>query len=199
MSGELLARLADVLEYPRADLGEQCTTLSRLLEADRPGAAHAMEDFGKAIEALPPSRLEEIYAATFDVNPVCCLYVGYHLFGESYKRGAFMAKLNAEYREHGFETGNQLPDHLPVILRYLAALDDPEQRSWMLEDAILPALTKISKGFERTDNVYAKLIQLVLLTLETPGFVPPKDDSRALPVLGAVDHTSREWNDGKHF
>jgi len=199
VNSELLARLADVLEYPAGDLGEQCTTLSRLLEADRPGAAHAIEDFGKAIEALPPSRLEEIYAATFDVNPVCCLYVGYHLFGESYKRGAFMANLNSEYRKRGFEPGNELPDHLPVVLRYLATLDDPEQRSSLLEEAVLPAVAKIAKGFEHTDNVFGKLVQLVLLALETPGYVAPKDDSRALPVLGPVEHTSREWNDGKHF
>ncbi len=199
MNSELLARLADVLEYPVGDLGEQCTTLSRLLEEDRPGAAHAIEDFGKAIEGLSLSRLEEIYAATFDVNPVCCLYVGYHLFGESYKRGAFMARLNADYRQRGFEPGNELPDHLPVLLRYLATLDDTELRSSLLEDALLPALAIIAKGFDGTGNVYAALVQLVLLALEPPGFVPPKDDSRALPVLGAVEHTSREWDDGKHF
>ncbi len=199
MSGELLARLAEVLEYPTSDLGEQCRALSRLLEEDRPGAAHAMDDFGTAIEALPLSRLEEIYAATFDVNPVCCLYVGYHLFGESYKRGAFMARLNADFREHGFEPGNELPDHLPVILRYLSVLDDPGPRSWLMEEAVLPALTKIAKGFERTDNVYAALIQLVLIALAPPGYVPSIDDSRILPVLGSVDHTSREWNDGTHF
>jgi nitrate reductase delta subunit len=199
VNGELLARLADVLEYPAGDLGEQCTALSRLLEEERPGAAHAIEDFGRAINGLPLSRMEEIYAATFDVNPVCCLYVGYHLFGESYKRGAFMARLDAEYRQCGFEPGNELPDHLPVLLRYLATLEDPEQRSSLLEDAVLPALAKIAKGFDGTGNVYAALVQLVLLALEPSGFVHPSDDSRALPVLESIDQTSGEWNDGKHF
>ena len=191
MNSELLARLADVLEYPAGDLGEQCTTLSRLLEADRPDAAHAIEDFGKAIEALPPSRLEEIYAATFDVNPVCCLYVGYHLFGESYKRGAFMAKLNAEYREIGHDAGKELPDHLSVVLRYLAALDDPDSQSWLLEEAILPALWKMKKAFDGTDSMYGALLRSVMLALQPPDYVPPSD-ARELPVLEPVDHSFRE-------
>ncbi len=199
MSSELLVRLADVLEYPRDDLKERCAELSGLLEDERPGAAQAMKDFQSAIEALPLERLEEIYAATFDLNPVCCLHVGYHLFGESYKRGAFMAKLNADYRDRGFHPGNELPDHVPVVLRFMAALDDSEQRSWLLEEAVLPALLKIAGAFEDTDNVYTALVRSVTLALEPPGYVPPKDDSRALPILGPVDRNSREWNDGKHF
>jgi nitrate reductase delta subunit len=199
VSSELLVRLADVLEYPTAELGDRCAALSRLLEEDRPGASQAMRDFGESIQPLPLPQLEEIYAATFDVNPVCCLYVGYHVFGESYKRGAFMAQLNAEYRERGFEPGNELPDHLPVVLRYLAALDDAEHRSSLLEEAVRPALTRICKGFERTDNVYAKLVRSVVLALESPGLVPAKEYPKALPVLGSVHHTSREWNDGKRI
>ena len=199
MSGQLLARLADGLEYPGVDLGERCAELSGLLEPERPAAAQAMESFRKAIEPLPLDRLEEIYAATFDLNPASCLYVGYHLFGESYKRGALMAKLNAEYRDRGFEPGNELPDHLPVMLRFLAAFVEPEERSWLLEEAVLPALFKIASAFDDTDNVYAALVRSVRLALEPPGYVPPKEDSRTLPVIGTVDPSSREWNHGNHF
>jgi nitrate reductase delta subunit len=198
MNGELLLELADVLEYPGPDIGARCAELSRRLKDEHPAASQAMEEFAAAIEAMPAMALEEMYAATFDLNPVCCLYVGYHLFGESYKRGAFMANLNAGYRELGFDPGSELPDHLPVILRYLAVLEDAERESWLLEEAVLPALVKIRKALDSTDNVYGALVQCVLCALRPPGFVLPKDESRTLPVLGEVDHTCREWNDGKH-
>ena len=44
MTSVLLARLADVLEYPRDDFRERCTALKTLLEEERPEAAqHALE------------------------------------------------------------------------------------------------------------------------------------------------------------
>jgi nitrate reductase delta subunit len=199
MNAELLDRLADVLEYPGAGTVGRCAELTGDLEAERPGAAQAMAEFVTAAGSLSPTGLEETYAATFDLNPAGCLHVGYHLFGESYKRGAFMAKLNSEYRAIGFDPGNELPDHLPVVLRYLAALDDAESRQWLLEEAVLPALSKIAKAFDGTANIYGALLRSALLALQPPGYVPPKDKSRALPVLGPVEHTSREWDHGKHF
>jgi nitrate reductase delta subunit len=199
MRSELLAGLADALEYPVSDFRGRCTALSALLEEERPEAAEAMEEFLRATASVPVLALEETYAATFDLNPVCCLNVGYQLFGESYKRGAFMAHLNADYRECEFDPGNELPDHLPVILRFLVVLEDPEHRSCLLEEAVLPALAKMARAFEGTDNVYESLVRSVLLALRPPGFVFRKDDSRTLPVLGADDHTSWEWNDGNHF
>jgi nitrate reductase molybdenum cofactor assembly chaperone len=198
MSSDLLTGLADVLEYPGGDFRVRCTALMARLEVERPEAAEAMGEFLGATGPVSATALEETYAATFDLNPVCCLNVGYQLFGESYKRGAFMAQLNADYRERDFEAGNELPDHLPVILRFLAVLDDAEHRSWLLEEAVLPALAKMAGGFEGTDSVYGALVRSALLTLQPPGFVLRKDDSRTLPVLGADDHTSWEWNDGKH-
>ena len=55
------------------------------------------------------------HTRTFDLNPVCTLEVGYHLFCENYKRGEFLANLRAT--EAPFELGQefQLPDYLPVL------------------------------------------------------------------------------------
>ena len=191
MTSVLLARLADVLEYPGNDFRERCMALKTLLEEERPEAAQVLGEFLRATASLSPTGLEETYAATFDLNTVCCLYVGYQLFGESYKRGAFMAKLNAEYREIGHDAGKELPDHLSVVLRYLAALDDPDSQSWLLEEAILPALWKMKKAFDGTDSMYGALLRSVMLALQPPDYVPPSD-ARELPVLEPVDHSFRE-------
>lgn len=181
--------LADALDYPRPGLAERCAQLDLELARVRPEAAEAFRPFLEAVRSRPFAELEELYAATFDVNPACCLYVGYHLFGESYKRGSFMAELTRWFRERGFDPGNELPDHLPVLLRFLAQPDDPERVSMLLEGAILPALAVISHRFDDTSNVYGTLVRAALLALEPTGYVPPHDASRALPVLGPESHT----------
>jgi nitrate reductase delta subunit len=191
MTSALLTQLAGVLEYPGDDFRERCTALKTLLEEVRPEAARELGEFTAATASLPSAGLEEAYSATFDLNTVCCLYVGYQLFGESYKRGALMAKLNAEYRELGHDPGNELPDHLSVVLRYLAALDDPDSQFWLLEEAVLPALWKMKKAFDGTDNMYGALLRSVMLALQPPDYVPPRD-ARELPVLEPVDHSFRE-------
>jgi nitrate reductase assembly molybdenum cofactor insertion protein NarJ len=101
--------LAEVLEYPGDELTASCRSLIGELGEGRGEAQQAIEEFLTSTESLSTSRLQEVYAGTFDVNPACCLYAAYHLHGDSYKRGAFMAGLNREYRERGFESGNDRP------------------------------------------------------------------------------------------
>jgi nitrate reductase molybdenum cofactor assembly chaperone len=112
--------LARVLEYPDGDVVSACGELAERTRCRTPEAAEEFEAFAAETGSLPHTRLQEIYASTFDVNPACCLYVGYQLFGDSYKRGAFMARLSGEYRARGFDTGRELPDHLSVMLRFIA-------------------------------------------------------------------------------
>ncbi len=196
MNAEALALLARALDYPGADLKERCEALASLL-AEAPEARRALDRFAEAIAPLAPERLEEIYAATFDVNPACCLYVGFHLFGDSYKRGAFMARLNGEYRERGFDPGNELPDHLPVLLRFLGSLDDCELRSWLLYEAIVPGLEKIAAAFDGTENVYGDLARAARTAVRPSDYVPPHSGERTLPILRAgADTSSREWHHG---
>jgi nitrate reductase delta subunit len=178
-----LSLLAEVLEYPGDELTASCRSLIGEFGEGRGEAKQAIEEFLASIEPLSTSRLQEVYAGTFDVNPACCLYAAYHLHGDSYKRGAFMAGLNREYRERGFEPGNDLPDHLPVVFRFLAQLEDPELASGLLVHAILPALAHIVRAFEVTDNVYAKLLQAVLHALKPDGYVTPESVARELPLL----------------
>ena len=196
MNAEALTLLARALDYPGADLKERCEALASLL-ADPPEARRTLDRFREAIAPLAPERLEEIYAGTFDVNPASCLYVGYHLFGDSYKRGAFMARLNGEYRERGFDRGNELPDHLPVLLRFPGSLDECELRSWLLYEAIVPGLEKIAAAFEDSDNVYGDLVRTARIAVRPSDYVPPHSGVRTLPILRRqTDTSSREWHHG---
>jgi nitrate reductase delta subunit len=157
---------ADILEYPTPDLVRQAKACADLLPAVNPEAAALLDRFCAFVEQTPPSRLEELYTSTFDLQVVCYPYVGYQLFGESYKRGAFLARLNEGYRAHGFSAGNELPDHLAVILRFLALGEDGEFGRTLVNEGVIPALDKMAQAFgDNGDNPYSGVIQALLLVL----------------------------------
>ncbi|MBW4493834.1 MAG: molecular chaperone TorD family protein [Oscillatoria princeps RMCB-10] len=98
---------------------------------------------------------------------MCFPYPGYHLFGESYKRGEFLAKLKQKYRARGFtEESSELADHLTVLLRFIASLP-PEDilAQELVEDCLVPALHKMNEGFKE-GNPYAQVLEALLGVLE---------------------------------
>ncbi|MFN3492488.1 MAG: nitrate reductase molybdenum cofactor assembly chaperone, partial [Anaerolineales bacterium] len=110
-----------------------------------PESAEALKTFQQGLENNSLETMREIYTVTFDMQPFCYPYIGYCLFGESYKRGAFMAQLNEAYRKFDFSASQELPDHLPVVLRFLSlqAVDiEDEFCQALIYEGILPALEK---------------------------------------------------------
>ena len=139
-SYEALARL---LEYPSAAgeaLAHACGV--ELRERNEP-AADAVDAFDAATRDLYLEDLEELYARTFDLDPTHAMDLGWQLFGETYKRGVFLVKMQASLREHGIDQGSELGDHLPLVLRLLARLDDEEDPHGLVEEVILPAVAKL--------------------------------------------------------
>ncbi len=157
---------ADILEYPTADLARQAKECAKSLSAANPEVAISLERFRAFVEGTPLWRLEELYTRTFDLQVVCYPYVGYHLFGESFKRGAFLAKLNENYRVHGFSAGNELPDHLAVILRFLARQREDDFSATLVREGVIPALETMAGTFgDNGDNPYSEVVQALLLVL----------------------------------
>ena len=72
-----------------------------------------------------------------------------------------MAQLSEAYRLCGYIVEKELPDHISVILRYLAL--DSEKRTedfgWaLLYDGLMPALEKMTVALKKhTENPYAEL------------------------------------------
>ena len=131
--------LSAMLEYPSPDLAESARECAALLSLESPDAAVQIERFLALTEETPPGRLEEIYTGTFDINPTCTMYAGYQLFGESYKRGEFLVRLTQKNRQRGFSEGNELADHLAVLLRFLGRLDPDETLAReLVEDCVAP-------------------------------------------------------------
>jgi nitrate reductase delta subunit len=169
---------ADLLEYPTsADLAERARACADLLD---PAAAALLNEFRAFVEQSPPERLEELYTNTFDLQVVCYPYVGYHLFGESYKRGAFLARLNEGYQARGFSSGKELPDHLGVVLRFLARGEGGEFGQTLLDEGLIPAVNAMVGTFgdehsqststehsrSNGGNPYSKVLRALLLVLQ---------------------------------
>lgn len=159
-----------LLTYPTSNsLSEieenDCQLLSNYSETKQ--LIDRFQDFVKSVSI---SDLEELYTSTFDVNPVCFPYPGFHLFGENFNRADFLVKLKQKYQEHGFiAPENELADHLPIMLQFLSTLDtDDILAQELLEDCLIPALEKMTEGF-KTDNPYGLIIQALLLFCQKLG------------------------------
>lgn len=162
-AARLPAAFADILEYPDKRWTENINALtsSVLKDADVVGP---FSEFYLKTRDMSLIQLQELYAQTFDLNPNCALEIGYHLFGEDYKRGAFLANLRET--ENPFDLGQeeQLPDYLPVLLRLLVHLNDDDLRGSLAAYCLIPGLEKIITAF-KDENPYLGLIRSVRAAL----------------------------------
>jgi nitrate reductase molybdenum cofactor assembly chaperone NarJ/NarW len=165
-----LSLLAEALSYPAP---------GRLLQLQA-GAAHmpdgsaqrSFNAFLAEIQALTLGQWEELCTRTLDLNPPAAPYVGYQVWGESYQRGAFLAKMSRALHDTGIETGGELPDHLAPVLTYLALTPQPLPE---LAEAFAPALDCIVKTLRATDpaNPYVKLFEAIRAAYH----LPPREDA----------------------
>lgn len=136
---------AALLDYPRTDLAAAAEECADHVAQHSTDAAAALREFASFARRTSRARLEEIYTGLFELDASHHPYLGYHLFGESYKRSAFLLGLKARYRSHGVECGAELPDHLSVVLRFLAVNESPDEARELIEEALQPALEKMMK------------------------------------------------------
>lgn len=130
-----------------------------------------MDRYAVAAAALKPGRLEEVYAATFDLQPECTLNLSHHLFSDDeWKRSAMLIELKALFQRHGMDTAGELPDHLCWLLRLMAAAppDDDELRE-VRTRLMLPALRQLHERVRELQNPYPPLLQALYLELSSEG------------------------------
>lgn len=162
----ILDHFADILAYPRGDLLERARRCAARVAEANGEAGRLLRAFATFVAETPPGRLEEIYTATFDLEPSCFPYISYHLFGESYKRSAFVVGLRSCYRAHGFDVADELPDHLTVLLRFLATRHDAEAAGELIEDALLPALEQMLGSEADHANPYRGVLRALQRVLK---------------------------------
>ena len=157
----LYEMFAGLLEYPEADWGVRLEMCSQRLRIESPELAPHFAEFSRKIADVPVAQLQERYTQTFDLNPVCTLDIGYHQFGENYKRGELLAGLRETEAPYELGQQHQLPDYLPVLLRLLVKLEDTELRSALIAECMIPALDKMIEALSQTENPYRDLVEVI--------------------------------------
>lgn len=152
--------LATLLAYPDREVVGRFAAAGAILDRLAPTARRQVAPFLAWTATAPGPELEERYARTFDWSPTCCLEVGWHLFGERYERGAFLADMRASLRAVGVSEGTELPDHLASCLRWLGRAD-VEAAATLARDAIAPALARMRKAMAEGDVPWGVVLDAV--------------------------------------
>ena len=189
MPEKLYATLARMLDYPQEKEG--LLTALGVVQGYLAGGQSkcSLASYGEFVTASTLAEIQEEYVATFDFNPSVAPWLGHHLFGDNQKKGAYLIALKGEYGRNGYTPlGNELPDHLPLILRFLAHLacrgDDGARRSF-IESFVLPGVGKLADSFltSRRDSPWRPVVDAVrfICAEDTTREERPSESAGGLP------------------
>lgn len=158
--------LAEVFTYPTQDRNAYIEAWREIIKNSVPEMANKLEAFIDHIQQKTLAAQQEYYIATFDVQALCFLDIGYVLYGEDYNRGIFMLNMKREQKKHDNDCGWELPDHLPNILTLLPKIEDETFAEELICSILVPALEKMIEAFNSEDNVYKGMLQVLLGIME---------------------------------
>jgi nitrate reductase molybdenum cofactor assembly chaperone NarJ/NarW len=125
-----------LLGYPDERLLADLSTVRRALGTLPADLAGPLESVVDHLEGTPLPDLQVDYVATFDTRRRCNLYLTYFTHGDTRKRGLALLRFKQTYLRSGFvldadpAQGEELPDHLCVVLEYAATVD--QELGWRL-------------------------------------------------------------------
>jgi nitrate reductase molybdenum cofactor assembly chaperone len=146
--------LAGLLTYPGADYRQRVEASFHLADSE---CRSLVEKFAQSIEGLEVWELEELFTRTFDMNPVCSLELGWHLFGENYERGLLLVRVREELRRFGIHESAELPDHLTHVVELLGCMDHEEAADFA-GACVLPALKKMIEALRGKGNPFENVL-----------------------------------------
>ncbi len=169
-----LIRLARLFAYPGDDYAACAAACAGELDVE------ALRRFAADVEGIPTTDLQERFVDTFDLDPHCSPELGWHLFGEQYARGEWLAALRGDLRRAGLDESGELPDHLVNVLRLLASEDGA--RAGALAVRIAPALAALRRGVDQRGSAYRDLVAAACdLVARTATDAPPVATGDAAP------------------
>src|SRR3972149_791893 len=145
--------LAGLLEYPGEDIKLRASECIKALEGQ------------KDLETIPLDDLRGVFSYTFELTSEFTLDMGYHIY-DGFRRSNSLASIKGMYVQNGvpLEEASKggVPEHLPVILRFLGFTDNEELRKDFRETFLVKAMEKLQKNFEKNrKNLYWHLINAV--------------------------------------
>lgn len=152
-----LKALSLILSYPTRELQTAMPEIAAVLASDSrltAASRRALRPLSSALETRDIYDLEEQYVLLFDRSRTLSLNLFEHVHGESRDRGGAMVNLLENYRDGGFEpVTSELPDHLPVLLEFLATRPAQEARETLADAAHI--FEALSERLTRRDSTYA--------------------------------------------
>jgi nitrate reductase delta subunit len=191
-----LKALSLILSYPTRALQHAMPEIGGVLSSDTRLTAAARRGLRPLVEELSGRDiydLEEQYVMLFDRSRTLSLNLFEHVHGESRDRGSAMVSLLETYRDGGFEpVTSELPDHLPVLLEFLATRPHSEMQETLADAAhIFEALNaRLVRRESPYAAVFAALLQLSGASADAEAVAAlldqPEVDPNDLEALDAV-------------
>lgn len=164
-------QLAPLFRYPDAEYRLRVQAC-----AATPGL-EMLAGFASEIASLDSSALQERFVDAFDLRPASTLDLGWHLFGERYERGAWLAELRAELQRAGCDDSSELPDHLTQVLTLLGRLDS--DRAASLARIVGPAIESLHEALVRDGSPFRHALAAVRASLDAVGTASTSGDRHA--------------------
>jgi len=156
------AIFAPIFRYPEESLEYYTEKLLDLVVESFPVRARGVMDIIESQRALSLGGQQECYLKTFDVQAVCCLYVGYLLFGDDEKRARVLVNLQDEHRRAGVDCRGELADHLPNVLELLSKTPDYEFAEELGYIFLNPVVKFMLVRMKNMDNYYKICLEVLL-------------------------------------
>lgn len=157
--------LAGLFRYPDQHYGSDVERCAEALYGTDREAAGMLDETLIQIQEMSVFDLQALYTSTFDLNPVCSLEVGWHLFGENYERGEFLVKMRGELRRLGLPESTELPDHLSHTLAAFSKMESQEADCFALA-CLIPALNKMRAGLGAKPSPFSGVLRAAICILE---------------------------------
>jgi len=159
-----LKAISALLSYPTAELQQAKTELVEALQQGDLLDAKAVKAISVLIDEIAAGdiyELQETYVGLFDRSRTLSLNLFEHVHGESRDRGGAMVNLVENYRAAGFEpASSELPDHIPVLLEFLAMRPFGEAREVLADAAHI--LEVLQTRLTRRESIYAPVFAALL-------------------------------------
>lgn len=159
-----LKSLSLLLSYPSIELQQAMPEIGGVLASETRLTTAARRSLRDIVETLRDGDiydLQETFVALFDRSRSLSLNLFEHVHGESRDRGGAMVSLVETYRNAGFDpVTSELPDHLPVLLEFLAIQPPVEARDTLQDAAHI--FTALAERLNRRESSYAAVFDALV-------------------------------------
>lgn len=164
-----LSGFAPLLTYPDNNYKRYALDWQKAISLYFVSAGKLLEQFNQKISGLDTSELEEIFTRTFDMTPLCVPYISAHIYGEeNFERGKLMSGLLDRYSEVGFDYGQEMPDHIAVVLRFASQCED-EEFNELIDYVLAEPIKQMAQNAKGSDNPYELLLLSILDVMRAKG------------------------------